>query len=277
MHLALHAHIHLALHAHIPCCCCAAALTTAAAATAEVGAWRHYFDEWVLSVRKRRAFAGVCVGHALSNDGQTYGNATHAHSISALLILGANITAFLCSVLESVSVTLNGQNLVSSAGFFWYPTMFHLFHLVKPLHNCSVMQSQTKTVDRDIWFNERCFDTWRASLMFFSWKLALLDKLTHSQCMNVNKVNAIDHFPPYFQVPTCARCLTKFIFSMLSCACTRRCNRRWPYWFMIPLWSSSCSKIFLFCLFAYVPLSMELCSASLAPDARTQSLHVSLS
>ena len=189
----------------------------------------------------------------------------------------ANITAFLCSVLESVSVTLNGQNSVSCAGFFWYPTIFHLFHLVKPLHNCSVMQSQTKTVDRDIWFNERCFDTWRASLMFFSWKLALLDQLTHSQCMNVNKVNAIDHFPPYFQVPTCARWLTKFIFSILSCACTRRCNRRWPYWFMIPLWSSSCSKIFFFCLFAYVPLSMELCSASVAPDARTQSLHVSLS
>ena len=168
------------MHAPLLARTCWKPLTTAAAATAEVGAWRHYFDEWVLSVRKRRAFAcaGVCVGHALSNDRQTYGNATHAHSISALLILGANITAFLCSVLESVSVTLNGQNSVSCAGFFWYPTIFHLFHLVKPLHNCSVMQSQTKTVDRDIWFNERCFDTWRASLAFFLTNSNLPKQLT---------------------------------------------------------------------------------------------------
>jgi hypothetical protein len=30
---------------------------------------------------------------------------------------------------------------------------------------------------------------------------------------------------------------------------SRRCNRRWRYWFTIPLSSSSCSKILAFCLF----------------------------
>jgi hypothetical protein len=67
---------------------------------------------------------GVCAGCALSNDQQTFGKATHAHSISALLILGANFTAFLCSDLESVSVTRNGQHLASRLDFSGIPPYF---------------------------------------------------------------------------------------------------------------------------------------------------------
>jgi hypothetical protein len=96
------------------CCCCRCCrrlkpLTTAAAAaaTAQGGACRHYFDERVQMHRKSRAFAcRVCVGYALENNRQTFGKAPHAHSISALLILGANITAALVCQMYSLHIIM---------------------------------------------------------------------------------------------------------------------------------------------------------------------------